>query len=116
MAGPVFADTQGTWAQSYISTAAAYGIVSGYDATHFGPNDPITREQMTAMVVRAAKLAPVSGELNFKDAGQIDAWARGDVLTGVKDSIVNGYPDGTFQPLADATRAEALTVIAGLLK
>ncbi|MDA8336257.1 MAG: S-layer homology domain-containing protein [Peptococcaceae bacterium] len=115
-AGPIFADTQGTWAQSYISTAAAYGIVKGYDATHFGPEDLVTREQMTAMVVRAAKLAPVSGELTFKDAALIDGWAKEDVLIAVKDGIVHGYPDGTFRPQGYATRAEAVTVIASLLK
>lgn len=38
------------------------------------------------------------------------------VETAVKDGIVLGYPDGTFRPLAYATRAEAVTVIAGLLK
>jgi uncharacterized protein YjdB len=114
--GPVFADTENSWAKTYISTAAAYGIVSGYDASHFGPNDLVTREQMTAMVVRAAKLAPVSGELTFKDAALIDPWARGYVVPAVKDGIVNGYPDDTFRPLAYATRAGAATVIAGIAK
>jgi len=115
--GPVFADTKGTWAESYISTAAAYGIVSGYDATLFGPNDPITREQMTVMVVRATQ---VISTLSFKDAAEIDPWARGYVAKAVKGSIlkgsiVNGYPDGTFRPLANATRAEAVTVITSIL-
>jgi hypothetical protein len=114
--GPVFADTEDNWAKDYISTAVAYGIVKGYDSTHFGPNELITREQMTAMVVRAAKLAAVSGELTFKDAAQIDSWARGDVVTAVKDGIIHGYPDDTFRPLGYATRAEAVTVIAGLVK
>ncbi len=115
-AGPVFADTEGTWAQSYISTAAADGIVRGYDATHFGPNDPINREQMAAMVVRADKLALVSGPLPFTDAAQIAPWARKYVETAVKDGIIHGYPDGSFRPHGYATRAEAATVIAGLLK
>lgn len=114
--GHVFPDTEGMWCHGYISTAAAYGIVKGYDANHFGPNDLVTREQMTAMVVRAAKLAPVSGKLTFKDAPQIDQWAREDVLTAVKDGIVHGYPDGTFRPLNHATRAEAASVIVSLLK
>ena len=34
--GPAFSDTQGTWAQSYVATV--YGIVGGYDSSHFGPN------------------------------------------------------------------------------
>jgi len=114
--GPVFADTAGDWAQPYISTAAAHGIVSGYDANHFGPNDPITREQMTVMMVRAAKLAPVSGASTFRDATRMDAWARDNVLTAVRYGIIHGYPDGTFRPLDHATRAEAATVIAVLVK
>jgi len=121
-AGHIFADTEGSWAENYISTAAAYGIVKGYDAAHFGPNDLISREQMTAMVVRAARLAPVSGELTFMDAAKIDAWARGNVITAVKNGIVHGYPPSTsggyptFRPLNHATRAEAVTVIMGILK
>lgn len=117
--GPVFTDTLDSWAKSYISTAAAYGIVDGLDATHFGPNDLVTREQMTAMALRAVDTslrgypAPVTGTLSFKGAAMIDPW---DIITAVKDSIVDGYPDGTFRPLAYATRAEAVTVIAGLLK
>jgi hypothetical protein len=115
-AGHVFPDTEGSWAKAYISTAAAYGIVKGYDAAHFGPDDLITREQMTAMLVRAAKLAPVTGTLSFADAALIDPWAREDVITAVKDGIIHGYPDRTFRPHGYATRAEAVTVIAGLLK
>jgi hypothetical protein len=71
---------------------------------------------MTAVVVRAAKLAPASGELSFKDAATIDARARAVDISPAKDGIINGYPDGTFRPLTNATRAEAVTVIAGLLK
>ena len=51
-----------------------------------------------------------------RDATQIDAWARGDVVTAVKNGIIHGYPGGTFRPLNHATRAEAATVIAGMVK
>ena len=46
--GSVFADAKGNWAEGYISTAAADGIVTGCDKEHFGPGAPITREQMAA--------------------------------------------------------------------
>ncbi|WP_420851980.1 S-layer homology domain-containing protein [Pelotomaculum isophthalicicum] len=45
--------TAGHWAKDYIATAAANGIVNGYSATTFGPDDPITREQIAVMIVRA---------------------------------------------------------------
>jgi len=66
------------------------------------------------MVVRAAKPASVSGELTFPDAAAIDARAREDVVTAVKDGIVTGWPRPTsggcptFRP--HATRA--VTVVA----
>ncbi|MDA8333721.1 MAG: S-layer homology domain-containing protein [Peptococcaceae bacterium] len=104
------------WRQCYVSTAAVDGIVKGYDATHFGPNDLVTREQMMAMVVQAGKLAPVSGKLTFRDADQIDQWAGDDAFTGVTDGIVHEYHDGIFRPLNHATRAQAATAIAEILK
>ncbi|MDF9407889.1 S-layer homology domain-containing protein [Pelotomaculum isophthalicicum JI] len=51
--GKVFGDTAGHWAKDYVATAAANGVVNGYDATTFGPDDPVTREQIAAMIVRA---------------------------------------------------------------
>ena len=113
--GKVFADTAGHWAQNDISTVVAYGLVTGYTDTKFGPDDPLTREQMAAIIVRAAKLSPVSGEPVFNDSEEISDWAKIVVKTAVKDGIMSGYPDGTFRPQRNATRAEAVTVILGAL-
>lgn len=114
--GNIFNDILNHWAKDSISTAAAYGIVEGYDENTFGPDDLITREQMAAMSIRAAKLSKVSGELTFVDSMDISAWARDDVITAVTDGIISGYPDNTFRPANNATRAEAFTVIANALK
>jgi len=113
--GKIYADTAEHWAKGYIATAAASGIVSGYNATTFGPDDPITREQMAAMVVRTAKLSVVSENLTFTDSGEISSWAKDNVVTAVKNGIMQGYPDNTFQPHGNATRAEAVTVIVNIL-
>lgn len=51
--GKVFVDTANHWAQNYIATAEDHGIVSGYDTTSFGPDNPITREQMAVMIIKA---------------------------------------------------------------
>lgn len=114
--GKVFADTAGHWAQDTIATAAYYGLVKGYDANTFGPDDPITREQMAAMMVRAAKLTPVAAEIAFKDSASISGWAREAVATAVKNGIISGYPDNTLRPQGHATRAEAATVVLKALK
>ncbi len=113
--GKVFADTAGHWARDYIATAAANGIVSGYDGSAFGPDDLVTREQMAVMIVKAAGLSPAVGEISFADGGSISGWAREAVATATKNGIMSGYPDNTVRPLGNATRAEAVTVIVKAL-
>ncbi len=114
--GKVFNDTAGHWAQDTISTAAAHGIVSGYSDTTFGPDDPITREQMAVMIVKAAKLAEAQEGKTFADGDKVSAWAKNAVATASEKNIISGYPDNTFRPLNNATRAEAATVIIKSLK
>lgn len=114
--GKVFDDTAGHWAEKFIATAAAHGIVSGYSDTAFGPDDPITREQMAVMIVKAARLAENQNGKAFADADQVSAWARNAVATASQHQIINGYPDNTFRPQNSATRAEAVTVIIKALK
>ncbi len=114
--GKVFADTAGHWAKETIATAASYGIVSGYDAATFGPDDPVTREQMAVMVMGAAKLEPVAGELPFKDGGKVSGWAKEAVAAAVGSGIIGGYPDNTLRPQGNATRAEAVTVIVNAMR
>src|SRR5690606_26604885 len=69
--GKLFADTQNHWAKDFISTAAASGIVLGYDASTFGANDRITREQMAVMIANAVKLDASTNGLNFVDSNSI---------------------------------------------
>ncbi len=114
--GKVFADTNGHWAKEPIATAAAHGIVSGYDDNAFGPDDLVTREQMAVMIVQAAKLAPAAGETPFADSGSVSIWARDAVNVATENGIMKGYPDNTVQPQGNATRAEAVTAILNVLQ
>lgn len=111
----VFADTEKHWARDAVSIGASNGILGGYSENTFGPDDPVTREQMAVMTVKAAGLSQASGELAFTDSGKISTWAKDAVLTAVKDGIINGYPDNSFRPEGNATRAEAVTVIVNAL-
>lgn len=64
--GKVFKDTEKHWAKDNIAIASAHGIVNGYDSTTFGPNDPITREQMAVMVVKAFDLKDENRKQSLK--------------------------------------------------
>ena len=114
--GKVFNDTAEHWAKDVIATANAYDIIKGYNDEKFGPNDAITREQMALMIVRAVKLDQVEKETSFTDSAGISDWAKEGVAAAVKNGIINGYPDNTFRPQGNATRAEAATVIIKALQ
>ncbi|MDD3879626.1 MAG: S-layer homology domain-containing protein [Syntrophomonas sp.] len=113
--GQTFADTAQHWAKDSISTAAAHGIVSGYSADSFGPDDLITREQMAVMISKAANLQAVEGK-TFADSAQIADWAKAAVAAASSKNIISGYPDNSFRPQANATRAEAVTVVVKAIK
>lgn len=112
--GKAFKDTDGHWAERYIVAAKENGIISGYTKSQFGPNDPITREQMAVMLIKAAKIR-TSNSNNIQDlyvdSDQISDWAKNAVLTANKENIICGYPDKTFKAQKNASRAEAVTVI-----
>lgn len=112
--GPIFKDTVGHWAQASITAAATQGIVSGYNETNFGPDEFITREQMAVAISTAAHLSGGEGKV-YADSGQIAGWAQDSVFAASARSIISGYPDNTFRPQANATRAEAATVIVKAL-
>ncbi|MEN6459947.1 MAG: S8 family serine peptidase [Syntrophomonas sp.] len=111
-----FTDIKAHWAKSYIEAAHKAGIVNGYDAQTFGPDDPVTREQMIVMLGKAIRIQ-ASGELIiFSDKEKIAAWASPFVAAAVHQKIISGYTDNSFRPQGNTTRAEAVTVIAKVSK
>lgn len=115
--GKDFADIADHWAKDAIVTAAAHGIVNGYDADNFGPDSDITREQMVVMIVKAAQLNENDGESNkFIDNDKISSWAAEAVAIASQNQIIVGYPDNSFKPQGEATRAEAATLIVKALQ
>lgn len=115
-----------TWYYEAIETCAGLGLVTGYSDGTFKPEAKITRQEMATMVVRALALAKTSPEMTaaeaeqllstFVDTPSIGAWAKESVAKAMKAGIVQGRTETTFQPLGDATRAEAVVMLKRLLK
>ncbi|MFF2910280.1 cadherin-like beta sandwich domain-containing protein [Paenibacillus sp. NPDC057934] len=114
--GKEFADTKTHWAHDTIATAAALGIVNGYSEDAFGPDEWVTREQVAAIVVRAAQLALVDKNISFSDSSKISAWALPALKTAIDQGLINGYTDGTVKPTGNTTRAEAATILLRALQ
>ncbi|MBB5179417.1 beta-N-acetylglucosaminidase [Planomicrobium koreense] len=108
------------WFYNPIMQAAEAGIVTGYPDNTFGPNDPITREQMATMVSRALTAKGYTlteGEaapLDFKDLSTILKVHVGDVQILTHLGIVKGNDDGTFKPKDSSKRwMVALVMLRG---
>jgi hypothetical protein len=121
-AGPAFGDVaSGAWYYDNVSAAVYAGLVSGYSNGLFGPDDPVTREQMAVMVARALMSqlkitgpdqATVSAILaKFQDQQEISGWAGTGVALVVQQGIIHGRTSATFAPQVNATRTEAAVMI-----
>ena len=104
------------WYGAPVAWAAENGIVTGYSETTFGPNDPVTREQLAAILYRYAVykgMFAVTLEQNlsrFTDANQISAYAVPAMNWAVGKGLINGA-DGKLSPKASATRAQVAAII-----
>lgn len=106
----------GQWYTEAIAWASAGGIVSGYGSGAFGPNDPITREQLTAILYRyaAGKGYDITARADFSgysDAGQISAYAAEPMSWANALGLITGMDDGTLAPRAGATRAQTAAIL-----
>lgn len=116
-AASMFSDiTPADWYYGAVQAAAGAGIVKGYDNGKFLPDQNISREEMAVILVNALgkreeALSRAGDETIFTDDRGIASWARGFVVIAVQEGLVKGYPDNTFRPGNNATRAEACAII-----
>lgn len=106
------------WAAPHIVSAVRSGLVTGYEDGTFKPNDPITRLEMAAIIVRA--LDPEDGEVDpskqsFSDHDRIPVWGQSYAAAAAEFKLMQGRTDGRFAPGERASRAEAATVIMNAL-
>lgn len=103
----------GKWYNNPISTMSALGIITGYPDGTFKPNKPITRAEFAAIAARFDETQ--SGKsATFSDV--IGHWAAKEIGIAYYNDWIKGYPDGTFKPDQNITRAEAMTMINRVLE
>ena len=106
----------GKWFAKAVAWAAANGIVNGYGDSLFGPNDPVTREQLAAILYRYAVyggMTAVTLEENlgsFADTAQLSAYAIQAMNWAVGQGLINGS-GSNLVPKAQATRAQVAAII-----
>ena len=113
-----FADVdQAAWYAEAVRWAASCGIVAGYDNGNFGPNDPITREQLAAILYRCAayrqedtSIGADTNILSFTDAASVSEYAVPALQWACGAGILQGA-DGALLPTHPATRAQTAAIL-----
>lgn len=109
----------GSWYERAVIWAAENNIVNGVGGSSFAPQQPVTREQMVAILYRYANYTGRStgaGEsLNaFRDAAQVSSYARSAMQWAVSEGLINGA-NGQLSPKGYATRAQVAAILVRYL-
>lgn len=108
--------TEGRYYSDAISWASANGIVNGYGDGKFGPNDPITREQMATILYRYAQYKGYdvsrSADLSkYTDAGQISNSSKEAMIWANAEGLIIGVTTTALAPQDNATRAQVAMIL-----
>lgn len=103
------------WFNNAISTLSNMGIINGYPDGSFRPNAGITRAEFAKIAVSFFRdySRQTLGDLFSDISGQ---WYTNYINLAAELAIVSGYPDGTFRPGNNITRAEAMTIVNNTLR
>ncbi|OGM11050.1 hypothetical protein A2Z22_03605, partial [Candidatus Woesebacteria bacterium RBG_16_34_12] len=112
---PNFPDVQTShWAYLYIMAAKEAGIISGYPDGTFKPDNLVTRAEISTMITRARGWSFTDVFSDFPDVPPTH-WSYPYVMAVKEKGVVGGYPDGTFKPDTQATRAENSVMISKMM-
>ncbi len=98
----------GSWYNTYVATLNNAGVITDSSNGYFRPNEAITRAELAAML---AKFSETTGAANYFNDVSASYWAANAIAICAKLGWITGYPDGTFRPDKNVTRAELMAMI-----
>ena len=98
----------GSWYNTYVATLNNAGVITDSSNGYFRPNEAITRAELAAML---AKFSETTSAANYFNDVSAKYWAANAIAICAKLGWINGYPDGTFRPDRNVTRAELMAMI-----
>ena len=98
----------GSWYNTYVATLNNAGVITDSSNGYFRPNEAITRAELAAML---AKFSETTGAANYFNDVSAKYWAANAIAICAKLGWITGYPDGTFRPDRNVTRAELMAMI-----
>ncbi|WP_318503439.1 S-layer homology domain-containing protein [Bacillus sp. T3] len=107
----VFTDIANHWAKKEIEIAREHGMINGLGNDRFGPNDPLTREQLATILQNIFKFSYTEASTNpFPDISPTD-WSYKSIQTIYQKGYLTGFNDGTFRPKEKSTRAQMASLM-----
>ena len=105
------------WYAEIIRQAAAAGYISGYPDGTMRPNAMITRQEVAVILAKILALSEKNIETEpFASLSTVPEWSRSAVAAVAVAGAMTGYPDGSFKPLNNITRAEAVQALDNGIK
>ena len=101
-----------SWYNTAVSTLSSMGIITGYPDGTFRPNAAITRAEFAAI---AARFDNDGDKTAAKFSDIANHWAKDEISIAYNNGWITGYPNGTFGPQRDITRAETMTLVNRVL-
>jgi len=106
-----FPDIQGHWAQSFIQSLAARGVIRGFPDGTFRPDEPVTRAQFAAMIRQAFERPPERAGTQFVDV-PTNYWGYEAIQEAYRMGFLEGYPNSIFIPEQNIPRVQVLVSLA----
>jgi 2',3'-cyclic-nucleotide 2'-phosphodiesterase/3'-nucleotidase/5'-nucleotidase len=105
------------WARSFFAQLIEDKIIAGYEDNTLRPSNPLTRTEMTVILVRALGIeVDPNAKSTFADVSDIPVWARPYIAAAQAAGLVEGMGVNQFAPQENATRAQVVTLILAALK
>ena len=100
------------WYGEAVRWADSTGVAAGYGSGRFGPDDPVTREQLAVMLWRYAGSPHADGSLSsFADGAQTSGWAQTAMIWAVDQGLIAGVSNDRLDPGGQAARAQTATIL-----
>lgn len=96
------------WYYEYVS--AAYRLDAIDEDSRYNPDASISRVEALTLLVRLEGVETDEESTRFTDINSSD-WYASTVRVATDYDVVEGYPDGTFRPENNLTRAEAAVMV-----
>ena len=108
--------SSGKYYAQAVAWAAENGIVSGYSASRFGPENAITREQLAAILYRYAAykgydVSDLASLTSYVDNSLVASYAKTPFAWAVQAGIISGTGANRLIPSAGATRAQVAAML-----